>query len=114
MKTLILDLTSLEKEVSRNVLGFLLTIGLNFRKVNKIENDQTKDVLFIEIESSREEKALKNILAENKILNYLIIGKDNQVKDGSKKLGSFKLVSDINSNGFLDKTTGKKFQIVRE
>lgn len=114
MKTLVLDLTSLEKEVSRNVIGFLLTIGLNFRKVNKIEENQTKDVLFIELETTREEKALKNALLENKILNYLIIGKDNQVKSGNKKLGSFKTVSDIETNIFLDKSTGKKFQIVRE
>jgi hypothetical protein len=112
MKTLILDLSSLEKEITRELLGFTLTLGLNFRKINKIENEQLKDVLFIELLTAREEKTIKEFLTENRIINFLVIGKNNSVKDNGKTLGVFRSTQKTN-NVFLDKSTGKKFEIVK-
>lgn len=116
MKTYFLEIDNLEPQTFKQLLGFILTVGLNFRKIQSITGDKTNEVLVVETLSRIEQKALKKTLEELNVLVKFIVESDNKAKKGSKELGSFTEVvkTDNASSYFLDKTTGKRFNVVRK
>lgn len=92
MKTYLIDLTDLNNDQCKELLGFALTVGLNFRKVSNKEQGKT---LFLEVESIREETSLKKLLTQLSIQdNTFINNKDNSVLKNFKRIGFFKKVED--------------------
>lgn len=114
MRTTFLDITTLDKEIIRDLMGFILTVGLNFRKVNFIEKDNTiKDLLLIETESRKEEKALKDKLMTLSIAEMMSSNDKNELTKGKKRIGVLTLNSESENNHILDKSTGRKFSVVK-
>lgn len=115
MKTFFIDLDNLSSEIFKELLGFTLTVGLKFRKIELIRDDKSSRILVIEVESKAEEKALNEFFKCNEVEKPITVLSNNKATIGLKPIGTFKqLGKDINSDAFyLDKTTGKKFVIVR-
>ena len=113
MKTFLIDLDNISPEVFKELMGFILTVGLNFRKLDrKIESGLGK-TLFVELATKSEEKALNEFLDKQGISKPIVIGNANKANLEGKKIGTFSAVSDVGAE-YLDKSTGKKFSIVRE
>ena len=113
MKTAIIDLDNISLELFKELMGFTLTVGLNFRKLDQKTESGTGRALFIELATKAEEKALNELLNKLGITPPVIIGSGNKAVSGGKKLGTFKQTETTNAQ-YLDKTTGKAFSIVRE
>lgn len=115
MKTFIIDLDGMSSELSRELMGFVLTIGLNFRKIDQCLSSKTGRTLLVELETRAEEKALRQFLDNNFIGQPITIGNDNKANLNGKKVGVFTQVSNTDglSNFYLDKSTGKKFTLVK-
>jgi hypothetical protein len=112
MKTFIIDIDGLANDLSKELMGFVLTIGLNFRK---IDSSLSGRVLIIELSSKVEENALKQFLANNNIRQRVTIGSDNKAIVDGRKAGVFTQVKSTEglSEYYSDKSTGKKFTIVK-
>jgi hypothetical protein len=114
MKTFFVDLDTLSSETFREVIGFILTVGLNFRKIDLIKLDKAYRVLVIECASKAEERGLKSFLEKHKVSEPIVIDGTNKANLGFKRLGALKQVGTRQvSDYYLDKTTGKKFIIER-
>jgi hypothetical protein len=114
MKTFIIDLDGINPETFKDLMGFILTVGLNFRKLDRKSESGTGRTLFVELATKSEEVALKKFLDKQGIIAPIIIGNANKASQEGKKLGIFSLVSSASTDCYLDNTTGKKFAIVRE
>ena len=112
MKAFIIDINGLSNDSSKELMGFVLTIGLNFRK---IDNSLSGRVLIIELSSKVEENALKQFLANNNIRQKVTIGNENRAIIDGKRAGVFTLVKSTDglSEFYSDNSTGKKFTIVK-
>jgi hypothetical protein len=114
MKTFFVDLDTLSSETFREVIGFILTVGLNFRKIDLIKSDKAYRILVIECASKAEERGLKSFLEKHKVSEPIVIDSTNKANLGFKRLGALKQVGARQvSDFYLDKTTGKKFIIER-
>ena len=111
MKTVFIDLDILP-ETKKDLLGFLLTQGYNFRKlefVNALKNSQQ---FVIEAGNKREEIALNAFLKKAKVSISLMVESSGKAGLKGKKLGTFKELSgDTVISHYLDKSTGKKFAV---
>ena len=112
MKTYIIDLYGINSETFKEIMGFTLTVGLNFRKLDQKTESGTGRTLFIELATKSEETALKAFLERQGIAAPIIVGNANKASLDGKKLGVFSIVNDSAGNYYQDKTTGKKFSIV--
>lgn len=113
MKTFLIDLDGLAPEIFKELMGFILTIGLNFRKVDQRTESGTGRTLFVELATKSEEKALKEFLSKQNIASPIVIGNENKASLNGKSIGIFSQVNQVDGNYYLDTTTGKKFAIVR-
>jgi hypothetical protein len=114
MKTYLIDLDGINPEIFKNLMGFVLTVGLNFRKIDQKTESGTGKTLFVELSTKSEETALKAFLEKLGINSPIVIGDANKANLKGKKLGVFSAVSNPEGNHYQDKTTGKKFAIVEE
>ena len=113
MKTYLIDLDGINPETFKTLMGFVLTVGLNFRKLDQKTESATGRTLFIETLTKREEMALKAFLDKEAIAAPIIIGNDNKANLEGKKLGIFSVVNNPIGTYYQDNKTGKKFAIVR-
>jgi hypothetical protein len=113
MKTYLIDLDGINSESFKNLMGFILTVGLNFRKLDQKTESGTGRALFVELLTKREETALKEFLEGEGIVAPIIIGKENKAILSGKKLGKFTLIDNPIGTYYQDSSTGKKFSIVR-
>jgi hypothetical protein len=112
MKTFFIDLDNLSSENFREVIGFILTVGLNFRKIDLIKDEKTSRVLVIECQTRAEERAFKLFLDKHNVLEPVIIDNLNKATIGFKRLGTIKQVGSRQVSSFyLDKSSGKRFII---
>jgi hypothetical protein len=112
MKTYIIDLDGINTESFKELMGFILTVGLNFRKLDQKTESGTGRTLFVELATKSEETALKAFLEKQSIIPPIIIGNANKANLAGKNLGVFSLVENPIGSYYQDKTTGKKFAIV--
>lgn len=112
MKTFLIELDNISPEVFKELMGFILTVGLNFRKIDKMESSGTGKTLFVELATKSEEKALNEFLDKQGIPKPIVIGNANKAILDGKKIGTFSAVNDVSAE-YLDKSTGRKFSIVR-
>ena len=111
MKTIFIDLNILP-EISKELLGFLLTQGYNFRKVEFISQLQRSQTIVIECGNKREEKALNAFLKRVKVSIALMVENSGKAGLKGKKLGRFtELSGNVKVSHYLDKSTGKRFAI---
>jgi hypothetical protein len=113
MRTYLIDLDNLNLELCMELMGFILTVGLAFRKVNRQETGKVGKTLFVELKTISEEKALKDFLTKQGISRPIVIKNDNRAILDGKKLGTFSEVLNPENDFYLDNSTGKKFSIVR-
>lgn len=114
MKTYLIDLDGINPETFKELMGFILTVGLNFRKLDQKTESGTGRTLFVELATKSEETALKAFLERQGIALPIIIGNANKASLSGKKLGIFSVVNNPTGTYYQDKTTGKKFSIVRD
>lgn len=114
MKTYLIDLDGINPETFKELVGFILTAGLNFRKLDQKTESGTGRTLFIELATKGEETALKAFLERQGIALPIVIGNANKASLDGKKLGIFSVVNDPAGTYYHDRTTGKKFSIVRD
>lgn len=114
MKTFFIDLETLSQENNKTLLGYVLTQGLKFRKIDLVKNDISSKVLVVETETIAESKAFSEFLAKNEIPVPITILPNNKAVIGLKSIGKLKLLGEnAKSNAYyLDKTTNKKLVIV--
>jgi hypothetical protein len=111
MKTIFIDLDILP-ETKKDLLGFLLTQGYNFRKVEFISQLQKSQTIVIECGNKREELALNAFLNQAKVSITLMVENSGKAGLKGKKLGTFKELSGVvETSHYLDKSTGKRFAI---
>jgi hypothetical protein len=113
MKTYLIDLDGINPDTFKNLMGFILMIGLNFRKLDQKTESGTGRTLFVELATKSEEKALKEFLDKEAIASPIIIGNANKANLEGKKLGVFSAVTSPIGTYYQDNKTGKKFAIVR-
>jgi len=113
MRTEIIDLDGISPELFKELMGFTLTVGLNFRKLDQKTESGTGRALFIELATKAEEKALNELLTKLGVTPPIFIGNANKASLNGKKLGVFEQVESSGAR-YLDKTTGKAFSIVGE
>jgi hypothetical protein len=113
MKTYLIDLDGINPETFQGLMGFVLVIGLNFRKLDQKTESGTGRTLFVEIATKSEEKALKEFLDKQGVPMPIIIGNANKANLEGKKLGVFSAVTNPIGTYYQDNKTGKKFAIVR-
>ena len=114
MNTYLIDLDNLNSDLCKELIGFILTVGLPFRKIDKHVESKTGRTLVVELETKTEEKALKAFIQEHNISNVMTIKNNLNVVLEGKTIGSFKQVISPIGEHYLDNSTGKKFSIVRE
>jgi hypothetical protein len=97
----------------QQILGFLLTSGLNFKKVDLVTNDKSNSVFFVETTNSQDEKNINSFVKENDLQKPKTILSNNKVTNGLKVIGTFKKLGDKAKRDiyFLDKSTNNKFVI---
>ena len=113
MKTYLIDLDGISPETFKELMGFILTIGFNFRKLDQKTESGTGRTLFVELATKSEEKALKTFLNKQGVVVPIVIGNDNKANLEGKKLGIFSVVNNPIGTYYQDNKTGKKFAIVR-
>lgn len=113
MKTYIIDLDVLTSEVFRSLIGFILSRGINFRKIDLFSSGRIGQSLVIEVIGKAEETLLKAFLKELNIASPIIVSDNGAAKLDGKKLGTFCQVKTTEglASFYLDKTSGKKFAI---
>jgi hypothetical protein len=114
MKTLIINIDTISSDKQKDLLGFILTTGLNFRKINEVKSGVNSKVLFVETETRAEEIAFKSFLSKNDICMPVSIERGNKAILEGKNLGTFTLLTNDAETYFQDVSTGKKFTIVRK
>jgi hypothetical protein len=114
MKTYLIVLDGINPETFQGLMGFILVIGLNFRKLDQKTESGTGRTLFVELVTKSEETALKTFLDKQGVPVPVIIGNANKASLGGKKLGVFSSIETPIGSYYQDKTTGKKFAIVRD
>jgi hypothetical protein len=114
MKTFIINLDELSPERFKEVIGFILSVGLNFRKLELVKDDKAVSSLIVEVETKTEEKSFSDFLKKNDVSTPMTILSNNNVTIGLKVIGKFKqLGENAKSNAYYhDKSTGRKFVIV--
>lgn len=114
MKTFIINLDEISSEKFREVIGFILVVGLNFRKVDLVKDDKTISSLIVEVETKAEEKSFSDFLNKNDISTPITILSNNNATIGLKVIGKFKQLGENakSSTYYQDKSTGRKFVIV--
>jgi hypothetical protein len=114
MSTFIINLDELSSEKFREIIGFILRVGLNFRKIDLVKDDKTSSSLIVEVETKTEEKSFSDFLNKNDVHNPMNILSDNNVTIGLKVIGKFKQLGENakSSTYYQDKSTGRKFVIV--
>jgi hypothetical protein len=113
MKTYLIDLDGISSETFKELMGFILTVGLNFRKLDQKTESGTGRTLFVELATKSEETALKAFLERQGVVIPIVIGNANKASLDGKKLGVFSSIDNPIGSYYQDKTTGKKFAIVR-
>ena len=115
MKTLIIDLDSLTPELFKEVIGFTLRVGLNFRKIDLVTPGRTGQNLVVEIATRGEDKAFTTFLTGLGIASPIVVKSDNKAVLNGKKLGKFTQVSQVEglNSYYLDRSTGKKFAVIQ-
>ena len=112
MNTFIIEIDKVDGEAARSLIGFFLSTGLNFRKLNRIKESSLGKCLFVEVENKTEKAIVENLLKNNHINNFSIIDNhDFSVNCNSEKIGTFKIVN--TDYMFEDSSSGKKFSIVK-
>lgn len=114
MKTFFIDYESLTVEQRRDILGYILTNGLNHRKIDFIKADDINKALVVEAQSGDELKAFEAFLNANDIPKQITISANNKATIGTKVLGKLKLLGEnvIAQKYYKDNTTGKRFVII--
>jgi len=114
MKTFIINLDEISSEKFREVIGFILRVGLNFRKIDLVKDEKTLSNLVVEVETKAEEKSFSDFLKKNDISKPITILSNNNATIGLKVIGKFKQLGDnAKANVYYqDKSTGRKFVIV--
>jgi len=110
LKTILIDLDTLLAETKKELLGFVMERGYNFRQIDFV-GAKTSKTLVVEAGNKSESLALNAFLKRAKVSVSLVIGNGNKAGIGGSKLGTFKETSAIglDSGYWLDKSTGKKF-----
>ena len=114
MKTFFIDLDGMSLEDSRDLLGFIITVGLKFRKIELVRNEVSSKALAVETETLTESKALNEFFDKRLLEKPITILSNNKAIVGLKTIGKLKLLGE-NANApayYLDKTTGKRLVIV--
>jgi hypothetical protein len=113
MKTIFIDLNIIP-ELRRDLVGFVLSQGYNFRQIERVNADGTNSVLVIEAGNKTEEKALNAFLKKAKLSVSMVVENDGKAGKSGKKLGTFReaLTPSKDKGFFKDKTTGKTFEVV--
>jgi hypothetical protein len=109
MKTIFIDIADNRKEIS----GFLLSNGYNFRQIDFISDDKNSKIFVVEAGNKREERALKAFILQAKASVRLVVENGNKAGLKGKKLGIFQeLLTPFESSVYyLDRTTGKKYVV---
>ena len=113
MKTYIIDIDGINPETFKSLMSLVLTAGLNFRKLDQKAESGTGRTLFVELITKSEEMALKAFLETQGIALPIVIGNANKASLNGKILGVFSRIEKPVESYYQDKTTGKKFTIVR-
>jgi hypothetical protein len=113
MKTYLIDLDNLNSDLCKDLIGFILTVGLNFRKLDRFKDSKTGKTLVVELETIAEDKALKTFLEKRGVSNSIIIKNDKAAVLNGKKIGIFNQVTNADNDFYVDNSTGRKFLIVR-
>lgn len=115
LKTYLIDIDALQNESFKELVGFVLTIGLAFRKIDLISGENTGQCLVIELATKGEETALRRFLNDVGAASPIVIKNDNKATLDGKKLGYFSQVRDVTSfaSYYVDKTSGKKFALIQ-
>ena len=67
MKTFFIDLDSLSPEKFKQLIGFILTTGLSFRKIDLVKSEKVNSTLVVETETRAEERSFNEFLKRNEI-----------------------------------------------
>jgi hypothetical protein len=115
MKTFFIDLDSISSESFREVLGYVLTVGFKFRKIDLIKDSITSRILVVETETRTEEKSFKDFLKKNEIVEPITVLNNRKALVGLKTIGNLKQLEKNETAGvfYLDKTSGKRFVITK-
>lgn len=107
MKTFIIELKDVNQDICKDILGSILTVGLNFRKIDDSNNNK---VLFVETETLKEQKFLSGLLKDYLIF-FKVINSKNEVFEEASIIGKFQ---ECKGSDFIyqDKTNNKRFIIV--
>lgn len=114
MKTFFIDYDGLSQENRRDLLGYVLTNGLNYRKIDFIKADETTKALVVETQTSDEIKALEAFLNEREVPKQITVLSSNKATIGTKTIGKLKILGESATAQayYKDNTTGKRFVIV--
>jgi hypothetical protein len=114
MKTFFIELDGMTLDNNRDLLGFILTVGLKFRKIESIGEFLIAKTLVVETETLTESRALNEFFTKRGMISPIIISAQNKATKSGKTIGNLKLLGDKAnaSSYYLDKTTGKKLVIV--
>lgn len=114
MKTFFIDLESLSQGDNRELLGFVLTIGLKFKKIELVKDGVNTKVLAVETETLAESKALSEFFSKRELAAPITVLTNNKATIGLKNIGKLKQLGDKATAQayYLDKTTGKRLVIV--
>lgn len=115
MKTIIIDLDALTPHLFKEIVGFVLRTGLNFRKIDFVTQGKTSQSLVVELATKGEEKALNAFLKAQGIATPITVKNDNKAVLGRNKLGTFCQVQNVDglASYWLDRTSGKKFALIQ-
>lgn len=113
MKTFLIDLDCLTEDVFKSLIGFVLSRGYAFRKIDLVGSAKVGKTLVVEPTLKSEETALKAFLAETGIASPILVDNAGKAKLEGKNIGVFCQVKSTDglASFWLDKTSGKKFTI---
>jgi len=111
MKTIFIDL-NITPELRRDLVGFVLSQGYNFRQIEKVSPIESCSVLVVEAGNKAEEKALNDFLKRAKVSVSMVVENDGKAGKSGKKLGTFREALTPSKEFFRDRTTGKTFEVV--
>lgn len=110
MKTYVIELENFDSDLIKELMGFILTSGVNFRKLELITPEKTKKVLFVELISKKEINVLELFFSKNNITCPLFVRNDFKAILNGKVIGIFKPIEKEMKSYFVD--NGKKFSIL--
>jgi len=112
--TFLVNLDEITMDTCKELIGFILTIGLNFRKIDRRLDDKTEKILFIETETEKEKNALSDFLYNLEMSEITKIDNENKVFLNEARIGIFKrMENEIKGDHFVDLSTNKKFKIIK-